>query len=44
LEPKYTTTPNHDGASNQESLLERIFINVNVNEDLKGSGTTGFYP
>ncbi len=42
LEPKYTTTPDHVGTSNEESLSERIFNNVN--ENLKASGITGFYP
>jgi hypothetical protein len=42
LEHKYTTTPDHLGTSNGSSLLESIFNNVN--EDLKASGITGFYP
>jgi hypothetical protein len=42
LKHKYTTTPDHLGTSNGSSLLETIFNNVN--EDLKASGITGFYP
>ena len=42
LEHKYITTPDHVGTSNGSSLLESIFNNVN--EDLKASGITGFYP
>ena len=42
LKHKYTTTPDHVGTSNEGSLLESIFNNVN--EDLKASGITGFYP
>lgn len=43
LEHKYTTTTlDHVGTSNGSSLLESIFNNVN--EDLKASGITGFYP
>jgi hypothetical protein len=42
LEHKYTTTPDPVGTSNGSSLLENIFNNVN--EDLKASGITGFYP
>jgi hypothetical protein len=42
LKHKYTTTPGHVGTSNGGSLLESIFNNVN--EDLKASGITGFYP